>query len=357
MKIKSLYISAQTRGAGSLFISMGMMELLKRNLHRVAFFRPVIYSKDIRNGDIDFILKKYNLDIDYEDCYGFDIDYVEDMIANAKIDELINKLIQKFKKLENNYDFVLIEGIRRSFISSSIDFDLNIEIAKNFGSPLLNIISAKDKTIQDIYDTVLIDNKNLEKKGSTRFATFINRVEQTIYDKLKEKLKSYQNTYLLQEIAELDMLSIGDVITSIKAKPLTLLESDKARIVRCVKVAALSLDNFLEHIQEDDLIVVPADRSDIILGLLGALYSKNYPNISGIVFPFGMHTHPNIKKLIDGLEGFSIPLLSVEDDTYTTAKKLSKAHARLSVDSHRKYGDFAYYSNKYFYLQDGKYMV
>ena len=333
MQIKSLYISAQERGAGALFISMGMMEILKRNLHRVAFFRPIIYSKNILDSDIDFMLKRYALDIEYEDCYGFDIEYVEDMIANSKIDELMNNLIEKFKKLESSYDFVLIEGIRRSFITSSINFDINVEIAQNFGSPLLNIINAKNKTLQDIYDDILIDNKNLNSK---HFATFVNRVESDIYPKLKEKLKNHKNTYLLKEIAELDMLSIGDVIESLDTKVLSLKDADKTRIIRSVKVAALSLDNFLEHIQEDDLIVVPADRSDIILGLLGALYSNNYPNISGIIFPFGMKTHPNIKKLIDGLEGFSIPLLSVEDDTYITARKLSKAHARLSVDSERK---------------------
>ncbi|WP_366722909.1 hypothetical protein, partial [Sulfurimonas sp. RIFOXYB12_FULL_35_9] len=29
-----------------------MMEVLKRNLHRVAFFRPIILSKNIRDKDI-----------------------------------------------------------------------------------------------------------------------------------------------------------------------------------------------------------------------------------------------------------------------------------------------------------------
>jgi len=76
MKIKSLYISAQEMYAGTLFVSMGMMEILKRNLHKVAFFRPIIFSKDIVDGDISFILERYKLDMKYEESYGFDIDYV-----------------------------------------------------------------------------------------------------------------------------------------------------------------------------------------------------------------------------------------------------------------------------------------
>ena len=337
MKIKSLYISAQEKNAGMLFISMGMMELLKRNIHRVAFFRPVIFNKDIVDGDISFILQKYDLDMEYIDTFGCDVAHVESMIAQNKINELINELIVKFKKLENEYDFVLCEGIRRSFLTSTINFDLNLKIAQNFNSPYINIINAKNLTTQEIYEDILIANKNTISEGCLNFATFINRLNDTTYTELKEKLKNLKyTTYLFKEITELNMPTIEDIIDTLDVTPLLLNTNDHTRIIRGVKVAALTLDNFLDHIQEDDLIIVPADRSDIILGLLGASYSSSYPNISGIIFPFSMQAHPNIQKLINGLSNFHIPLLSVKDDTYQTAKKIMKVHARLRVNSERK---------------------
>ena len=96
MKIKSLYVSAQEKSAGTLFITMGMMEILKRNIPRVAFFRPVIFSRNVEDGDIDFILRRYDLDMEYRECYGFDIEYVENMIAKNQINALMNELIVKF---------------------------------------------------------------------------------------------------------------------------------------------------------------------------------------------------------------------------------------------------------------------
>ena len=337
MKIKSLYISAQEKNAGTLFITMGMMEVIKRNIARVAFFRPIIYSKLIEDGDINFMIERYNLDINYNDCYGFDIEYVENMIANNKTNTLIDELIVKFKKLEDKYDFVLIEGIRHSFLTTAINFDLNTKIAQNFSSPIINIINAKDKTIVDIHDDILIENENYTNQGCTHFATFINRLDDTTHKALAKRVaKSDLKIYFLKEIAELDMLSIADVIDSLDALPIFLQPHDTTRIIRGIKVAALSLDNFLEYIEEDDLVVVPADRSDIILGLFGTLYSNNYPNISGIIFPFSMNTHSNITKLIDGLSDFSIPVLSVDGDTYETARKLSKTQARLRAGSERK---------------------
>ncbi len=337
MKIKSLYISAQEKSAGTLFITMGMMEILKRNIASVAFFRPIIYSNSVEDGDISFMLERYSLDMKYEDCYGFDIDYVENMIANNRTNILINELITKFKKLEDEYDFVLVEGIRHSFLTSTINFDLNIKIAQNFASPIINIVNAKNKTIVDIHDDILIQNENSTLQGCTHFATFINRLDDKQEIALKKRLDKYPlKTYFLKEVDELGMLSIGDVIDSLDALPIFLQPQDTTRIIRNIKVAGLTLNNFLDYIEEDDLVVVPADRSDIVIGLLGALYSTTYPNISGIVFPFGMKAHPNINKLINGLDSFNIPVLSVEYDTYTTARKLSKVQARLRVTSERK---------------------
>ena len=337
MKVKSLYISAQEKNAGTLFVSMGMMEILKRNLHKVAFFRPVIYSKKIRDGDIGFILQKYDIEMEYEDTYGFDIEYVEYMISSNKTNELINQLIAKFKKLEREYDFVLCEGIRRSFLTSNINFDLNIKIAQNFGSPYINIINAKDISAQEVYESVILEYENITNEGCVHFATFVNRLDDEKKSILEKRLQGHDfTTYLFNEIAELNLPSIDDIIESLDAKALLLGEGDQTRVIRGVKVAALSLDNFLSRIEEDDLVIVPGDRSDIILGLFGALYSKAYPSISGMIFPFSMKAHPNIEKLILGLESFNIPILSVPTDTYQTARNISKIHSRLRITSTRK---------------------
>jgi phosphate acetyltransferase len=337
VKIKSLFVSAQEKSAGTLFVSMGMMEILKRNLHRVAFFRPIIGSRNIKDGDISFMLERYKLDMKYEEAYGFDVEYVESMIAQNEINELINELIIKFKKLESEYDFVLCEGIHKSFLTSTINYDLNIKIAQNFASPYINIINAQNLTAKEAYENILIENENFTSEGCTHFATFVNRLDSEKYSSLQHELKKYAfSTYLLKEVPELDMPTIGDVINGLEAKAIVLRAEDVTRVIRGVKVAALTLDNFLDHVQEDDLVIVAADRSEIILGLLGALYSNNYPNITGIIFPFNMRAHPNIQKLIHGLDNISIPILSVETDTYETAKNISNIKPKLRVTSQRK---------------------
>lgn len=337
MKIKSLYISGEERNVGTLFISFGMMEILKRNIHRVAFFRPIIFSKDVHDKDIEFILKRYNLDMNYEDAYGFDINYVESMIASKRLDELINQLIEKFKKLENSYDFVLCQGIRRSFLTSTIGYDLNMLIAQNFGSSIINIISAKKISTHDIYENILISSEQIRLHDCAHFATFVNRLEEKQYVELKQKLKdSPINAYLLEEIKELDTPTIEDIIDALDAKAILFSQNDNTRVVKNFKIAAQNVNNFLEQIQEDDLVVVPADRSDIILALIATFYSKEYPKISGIIFTSDMSAHPSIQKIIDGLKNYSVPILSVKTDTFESAKNLLNVYSRLRVSSERK---------------------
>jgi len=337
MKTKSLFISAQEINAGMLFVSMGMMEILKRNIHRVAFFRPIIFKKTIKDNDIEFMLQHYKLDMKYEDAYGVDVEHVENMLASNRTNELINEIITKFKKLEDEYDFVLCEGIRLSFLSSNIDFDINMKIAQNFGSSYVNIINAKNDTAQEVYESILIENKMIFSKGCTHFATFVNRVDDDKKALIEKKLNDLDiKTFFLKELEELNRISIQDIIESLDAKPILLSDQDHTRNIRFVKVAALGLDNFLNHIEEDDLIIVPADRSEIILGLIGSLFSSAYPNISAIIFPLSMEAHPNIKKLLLGINQFNIPILSVEFDTYETAKKISTVHSRIRINSSRK---------------------
>ena len=337
MNIKSLYIAAQEKNAGTLFVSMGMMEILKRNLQKVAFFRPIIYSRDIKDGDISFIMKRYNLEIAYEDTFGYDIAEVEAYIARKEENLLIEGLIEKFKKLEEEYDFVLCEGIRRSFLTSTISYDLNVKIAQNFGSPYINIINARAKAPQTLFEDISIENESIISMGCKHFATFVNRVEERDISALKKLLqKSTYSCFLLKEVEELNLPTLEDIKDSLGAKSVVLESYDLQRLIRNVKVAALTLNNFLDYIQEDDLIIVPADRSEIILGLYGALHSKNYPNISAIIFPFDMDLHPNIQNLIDGLEGFKVPILSINEDTFHAAVAVKQVRSRLRVKDDRK---------------------
>ncbi len=63
------------------------------------------------------------------------------------------------------------------------------------------------------------------------------------------------------------------------------------------KVGAMQLRNYLEHLEENCLIITPGDRADIILGALQANISSNYPKIAGIVLTGGIIPEETILKI------------------------------------------------------------
>jgi len=125
---ESIYIASAQPRAGSLIISIGVMEMLKGRYTRVAFFRPIIPDGEERESDIDFMLKHFELDIPYEDCCGFTVSDYAKAYADDDEEDLYEALIHKVNQLHKTYDFVLIEGLHQSTFSSAIDIDINLAL-------------------------------------------------------------------------------------------------------------------------------------------------------------------------------------------------------------------------------------
>lgn len=340
MKTKSLYISSLEPSAGSLVVAMGIMELLRARVGKVAFFRPVIFNDCKTDKDIDFMLEHFSLGMECKDAFGYTVHEVEGLIAENKFNEVLEGLIEKFKKLEEEYDFVLIEGLNQLSFSSTLDFNINLEIAKNLSSPYISVLKGKDKTTKEIIDEIRIEAEAIKSSGCAQFATFVNRLCEKEAEELKELSAKapFQNApiYFLPEVPELDTPTVEEIKKKLGCMHIFGEEQDLRRVVKQSKVAAMQLENFLGYVQEGDLIITPGDRADIIAGCLSASASKNYPNIAGILLTGGLLPHKNINKLFSGIADFSIPILSIDADTYSAANLVSKVPATITAQSVRK---------------------
>ncbi len=329
--MKSLYVYADKKGAGSLVVTLGLMQLLKKRVQKAAFFRPIVLQSD--DYDCRFILEHFKLHQSRESSYGFTLQEAEHIIAQHSEEYLYELLIEKYKKLESEYDFVLCEGIYSELFANIVELDINIEIAKNFAAGLVNVINAHNQTKSSLEDSYRLQKESMQKGGVKRIATIFNRVNTP---EINELVKLDTMVFAIPENEELAKLGLSDVIENLEIKKLLVSESDYIRKVNKVKVAALGLDNFLAKIEAQDLMIVPGDRSEIVLGLLGAYYSKKYPSISAIVFSNGLEPHPNIQRLIEGLGVISLPLFVVEEDTYTTARKIASIEPKIRLQDKQK---------------------
>jgi len=335
MSVKSLFIASLEQKAGSLIIAMGIMQLLKTRLERVAFFRPIVEDKD--DNDIHFMIEHFKLEQRHEEAYGFEIEEAEALLSNDRYHYLIEQLISKYRSLQSHYDFVLIEGLNRDRFNKAVEFNINLQIAKNLGSPYISVINGKNKSFSDITQEIQIENATLKHEQLEHIAIFANRLENDVHEKLLQNHKQNKvSSFFLPEIQELDMPTVGEIMHALGCELILGELSDLDRIVRQSKIAAMNIEHILEHFEDGDLIIVPGDRLDIILTALTANYSKDFPSIAGILLTGDLIPSAEFLQLISGLSFLNMPILSIAQDTYNGIMQVNQVPATIRPNRERK---------------------
>jgi phosphate acetyltransferase len=100
-------------------------------------------------------------------------------------------------------------------------------------------------------------------------------------------------------------------------------------------VAGMSMENVLPRLIEGGIVVVPGDRSDVLIATLLANQSETFPSLAGVILNGGFETAPQISRLLEGLSS-SLPIAQNALGTYNTALRITQTRGRLAADSPRK---------------------
>jgi phosphate acetyltransferase len=340
MMSDNLYIAAVEPDSGKGIFVLGVMEMLSRRIRNIGFFRPVIKSGDKPDNDIQLILSRYNQELSYEDAYGCTHEEAQSMVAEGQYNELLKKIVSKYKGLESQCPFVLCEGTDFTGVSSAFEFDFNANVANNLGAPILAVVNGLGKSPDEVVDSVRVARESFGGHGCTLAATAVNRVTADNVESITAELKGLQPEgeplCVLPEEPTLAKPTVGEIARALNAKILQGEPNELNREVRDFKVAAMNLPNFLDYVVEGALVITPGDRSDVILGGLATAFSETYPNIAGILLTGGLTPEPQVLRLIEGAKKAPTPIISVNTDTYTTAMNVSAVRAVITPDNERK---------------------
>ncbi len=338
----NLYITATEAKSGKSLISLGVMEMLLRKIEKVGFFRPIIAGDSNRRGkdaDIDLISTYFNLNIPYEKMYGFTADEAGRLISLGKEEQLLEEIITKYDYLQDRFDFVLCEGTDFFTSTAAFEFDINGEVSKNLGSPVLLVASAYKKPVEETVQSIELALDSLEEKGCHTLSTIINRPhpkdKDTIIKKLKKRgVAKEQLVYGIPDEEFLSKPTVEEIAEFIGAEVLYG-EQQLNRHVYNFTVAAMQLRNFLPRIERNSLIITPGDRSDVIVACLAATASRTTETFSGILLTGGLKPEEPIWNMIRGFSHM-VPILSVPDNTFPAATKVNRIHSKISAHDEEK---------------------
>ena len=337
---KAVYITTTEPNSGKSIISLGLMQLLLGKAAKVGYFRPII--DDLASGEIDnhinTVISYFNLDLKFDDAYAFKRSEVIKKKNENKDDEIIGTIIDKFKSIEERFDFILVEG--SSFVGEGaiIEFDINVLIAKNLGVPAIILASAKGKTMEELVSNLYMAYDTFRDKGVEVLSVIANKVEpqklELAVSELEKVLPANVIANAIPANPKLSNPSIKEIVDALDASVL-FGEAYINNQAGNFSVGAMQLRNYLTHLKENALVITPGDRADIILGALQANLSENYPSVSGIVLTGGLTPEDSIIKLIEGLSDI-VPIISAPRGTYSVTNQIGEIKSQIYAENTEK---------------------
>ncbi len=337
---KNLYIATMEPRSGKSVVLLGVMELLSRRIQNIGIFRPIIQAGERKDDFIRLALTRYKLKFRYEDLYGCTHQEARALLSSGQYESLMKTLVDRYKSLERQSDFVVCVGTDYTGVATAFEFDFNADVANQLGCPLLTVVSGEGKSAEDVVTATKVTWEAFQDKGCAILATVVNRVNGSILDsvarQLEEKKAETGPVYILKEEPALNYPTVGEIARALNGRLLGGEASGLDREVRLTKVAAMQLTHVLERIGDGEMIITPGDRADVILGSLIALFSEKGPNLAGLILTGGMVPEPKILSLIEGLKKPNFPIMLVDTDTFTTATKVNSIVSVIHPESERK---------------------
>lgn len=340
-----IYITSAEGHTGKSTIALGVLETLSHELGRVGVFRPVARSTSEPDYVLELLLAHDSVDLPYDDCIGVTYDDV-----HADPDAALATIVGRFKAVERLCDAVVIIGSDYTDVGSPTELSFNARIAANLGAPVLLVLGGQTaegtqpRSGADMRQVAELTTAELRSEHAGLLAVVANRVDPDrlgeVVDGIGQALEASPDgrvpVWALPEDRVLVSPTLRAVMQATEARLVlgdgSLLDREAVGVV----VAAMSMENVLPRLTEGAVVVVPGDRSDVLVATLLAHASDTFPSLAGIILNGGFDLAPQVVRLIGGLNS-PLPILWNEFGTYDTAVRITETRGRLAAESPRKY--------------------
>ncbi len=334
---RSLFICGLGQEAGSSVVSLGLYGVLRKVVERIAFFKPVGGGPD--DQDVAVMRAAYKLSESPEEMCPVVVDDARELVAHLQKDKLFARINASYKRLRDDHDFVIIEGINNERAMSTFDIDINEDIAASLEAPVLLVargsINGSITDVDQVVASVVTAKRSLEEKNVEVIGVVINRVKdpsiEDVQAKLAEEFKKAELPLygVIPALTFLGYPKLDQIASEVHAEVLVNKDALDNWATKLI-VAAMEPRNFLMHLDTDKaLVITPGDREAILLTLACAQRSSKRRSISGVVLTGGLRPDPEVVGLIEELGLPNFPIMTVKTDTFTTAMKIRNINVRI----------------------------
>ncbi|WP_207454573.1 phosphate acetyltransferase [Desertivibrio insolitus] len=335
----SVYITSAEGHSGKSSIALGVLDTLSRDVPRIGVFRPIARSTQERDYVLELLLQHPAVDLDYDEAVGVSYEDVHD-----DPDAALSRIVERFKAVERKVDTVVIVGSDYTDVGSPTELSYNARIAANLAAPVLLVLTGRKvdetggRTADEMRQIAELSFPELANEHAQALAVVVNRADPEHLDEIVAATTQAVGGLPVWAVPEDPYLVAPTMRAIMQATDGHLVKGDEELLQRealGVVVSAMSMENVLVRLTEGAVVVIPGDRSEVLVAVLLANSSGTFPTVAGIVLNGGFELSPTISRLIEGL-GADVPIISTDLGTYQTATKITQTRGRLAADSQRK---------------------
>lgn len=344
---RSVYVASVEGHTAKSVVALGVLETLTKKFSKVGVFRAISEDPTGHDAILELLMSNTNTDFRVEDCVG--VSYRE---MHETPEKSLGKILERYKTLEANCDAVVVVGSDYTDVFSPAEFSFNARVAANLGIPMILVFNgreihttsehlgqAKPRNSQDLKSMAELVMQEVADAHTTILAAVVNRADaerlQSIKEAVGKALPDAVPVWVVPEDPHLPAPRMGQILEAVDGK--LLFGSGKRLTTEAMDlvVAAMTPEHVLQRISEGSIVVVPADRTDVLLALLMADASKTFPSLAGIVLNGGFEIPEPIRVLIEGLDP-TLPVVTTDGRSFDTTVKISSTRGLVSARDPQK---------------------
>lgn len=333
--VQGVYVLSVAPEAGKSLVVLGLTDALHRRTGRLGFYRPIVNGTDPADDPLLRMLHRL-YKMESSRCKGgMTLADARVALAAGREDDIVSRALEEFGHIAEECDVVVVDGSDLRGPDAGREFDLNTQLANNLGLPVLAVIGAQGLSPRETTQAVADASRQFAAARSTVLSFVVNRAKPAAIDTTRGAVRTAAGSlpsYVIPEVAEISTPTVADVAMSLSLERLSG-SAELDRDVNSVKVAAMNVENFLRLLEPGNLVIVPGDRTDIVMACMASALSPELPTPSGVILTDGLIPASDVLPLVAHAP---FPVFAETADTYTTAQRVSHVRSEIHTGESRR---------------------
>ncbi|WP_020579082.1 phosphate acetyltransferase [Actinopolymorpha alba] len=327
---RSVYVAAPEGHTGKSSVALGLVELFAAQV-RVGVFRPIARADQDTDSVLELLLEHDGVDLGYDQCIGVTYDDV-----HADPDRALGEIIRRYRAIEGRCDVVVIVGSDYTDVAGPTELAYNARIAANLGSAVVLVVSALHRGADDVRQVVDLSMGELAAGHAEVVAVVANRADPGQLDAVRAALaEDTVPTWVMPNVPLLSAPTVADLMSAIGGRIVAGDPDLLGREAETTLVGGMTMDHILDRLTDGAVVIVPGDRSEVVLAMVAAHASESFPSLSGLILNGGFVPSEQVTRLIGGLPQ-RLPIVATDLDTFDTTRLVVETRGLLSTGSQRK---------------------